>query len=83
MEVKEKFEEFAETNNDYPAKLTPANGVIYLFKEDPNYSLITSQTGYRVPSRFTMASYLDNFKWRMTGTENNKFDIPRCTYREI
>ena len=33
MEVKEKFEEFAETNNDYPAKLTPANGVIYILNQ--------------------------------------------------
>ena len=30
-----------------------------------------------------MASYLDNINWRMTGTDNNKFDIPHCTFREI
>ena len=65
----------------------PANGKITVFKEDKTYDQRAEenrkQNGYKVPSRITMASDLDKFQWRMTGTENNKFEIPHCTYREI
>ena len=60
----------------------PANGKITVFKEDKTYDQRAEenrkQNGYKVPSRITMASDLDK-----TGTENNKFEIPQCTYREI
>ena len=80
-EVKKEFEERSLFSNvaEYPIgiTLTPANGKITVFKEDKNYDQRAEenlkQIGYKVPSQITMASYLENIQWRMTGTENNKF----------
>ena len=89
-EVKREFEARSLSNvAEYPIGITlrPANGRITVFKEDKSYDQRAKenlkQLSYKVPSRITMASYLDNIHWRMTGTENNKFEIPHCTYREI
>ena len=89
-EVKKEFEARSLSNvAEYPIGITlrPANGKITVFKEDKTYDQRAKdnikQLCYKVPSRITMASYLDNINWRMTGTDNNKFDIPQCTFREI
>ena len=50
------------------------------YKQDPKYP---DNEESKMPSRITMALYLDYFKWRMNGTENNRFEIPHSTYSEI
>ena len=61
-EVKQEFEERSLSNvAEYPNGITPANGKISVFKEDMTFDQIHLQTGFKVPSRNTMASYLDKF----------------------
>ena len=87
-EVQREFETLSYVP-EYPIgmEITPENGKITVFMEDMTYDQRAEENlrlnGYKFPSRITMASYLDKYQWRMTGTANNKFDIPHCTFKEI
>ena len=87
-EVQREFETLSYVP-EYPIgmEITPENGKITVFMEDMTYDQRAEENlrlnGYKFPSRITMASYLDKYQWRMTGTDNNKFDIPHCTFKEI
>ena len=87
-EVQREFETLSYVP-EYPIgmEITPENGKLTVFMEDMTYDQRAEENlrlnGYKFPSRITMASYLDKYQWRMTGTANNKFDIPHCTFKEI
>jgi len=87
-EVQREFETLSYVP-EYPIgmEITPENGKITVFMEDMTYDQRAEENlrlnGYKFPSRITMASYLDKYQWRMTGTANNKLDIPHCTFKEI